>query len=56
MKTNLKITSELLLMRVMESNDAEAVFKYRSDAITNKYQGWIPKSIAEMAAAALPNS
>lgn len=37
-----------LLLRPMLQKDKEAVFEYRSDAITNKYQGWIPESVEDV--------
>lgn len=37
-----------LIIRQIEMNDADAVFQYRSDEITNKFQGWIPKSIEDV--------
>lgn len=36
-----------LSLRPIENKDAVALFKYRSDAITNKFQGWIPKKLEE---------
>lgn len=45
MKTKLEINTERLQMRGISSGDAEALYKYRSDAETNQYQGWIPKTI-----------
>jgi len=37
-----------LHLRPIWIDDADAVFKYRSDSDTNKYQGWIPKTIGEV--------
>lgn len=42
------INTERLFLRSIKSYDAEAIFKYRSDSITNKYQGWIPKTINDV--------
>ena len=44
----LEIKTERLLLRPVRLNDAEAIFKYRSDSITNQYQGWIPKSLDDV--------
>lgn len=44
----MKLDSTRLELRRMEPSDAEALFDYRSDEITNKYQGWIPKSLEEV--------
>jgi len=39
------IQSERLSIRPISVDDAHDLFKYRSDAETNKYQGWIPNII-----------
>ena len=44
----MKIDSERLLIRPIMAEDSQAVFGYRSDKETNKYQGWIPDSLAEV--------
>ena len=44
----MKIDSERLLIRPIMPEDSRAVFGYRSDKETNKYQGWIPSSLAEV--------
>lgn len=44
----MKIDSERLLIRPIMAEDSQAVFGYRSDKETNKYQGWIPSSLAEV--------
>ena len=43
------IESKRTLLRPIAASDKDAVFSYRSDAETNKYQGFIPKSIIEVA-------
>lgn len=48
MTTRLEIKSERLLLRPITLDDAEAIFKYRSDAITNQFQGWIPKTFEDV--------
>jgi len=45
---NITISTERLLLRPIHKSDAESVFRYRSDAITNKFQGWIPKAIDDV--------
>jgi len=45
MGNSIEVNTERLLLRGINFDDAEALFKYRSDAITNQYQGWIPKNI-----------
>lgn len=40
--------SSRLLLRPIKSEDAPAVFAYRSDAETNKFQGTIPKELTEV--------
>jgi RimJ/RimL family protein N-acetyltransferase len=42
------INTERLFLRSIKPDDAVAIFKYRSDSITNKYQGWIPKTINDV--------
>jgi len=44
------IKTARLYLRPIESNDTKALFKYRSDSVTNKYQGWIPKTNDEVKA------
>ncbi len=46
-----------LLLRPLASGDSKALFAYRSDALTNQYQGWIPKTKDEVDSfiANLPN-
>ena len=48
MNNYIEINSERLLLRTLREDDAEAIFSYRSDAITNQYQGWIPKTIFDV--------
>lgn len=42
------IETERVLLRPIESLDNEQVFSYRSDAETNKYQGFVPKELEEV--------
>lgn len=37
-----------LFIRPTETSDRHELFAYRSDAETNKYQGWIPKTLEEV--------
>lgn len=37
-----------LMLRPLKHKDAEDLFNYRSDAITNKFQCWIPGSIEDV--------
>ena len=43
----MKIETNRLLLRPIEKQDAQAVFEYRSDAITNKYQGSFHNELKE---------
>jgi RimJ/RimL family protein N-acetyltransferase len=45
MANKLFINTERLHLRPIKPEDARAVFNYRSDAIANQYQGWIPKTV-----------
>lgn len=42
------IESKRIFLRPIAAGDKEAVFSYRSDAETNKYQGFIPKNTEEV--------
>ncbi len=42
------IDSKRTILRPISAGDEEAVYSYRSDAKTNRYQGWIPKKIDEV--------
>lgn len=43
----MKINTPRLLLRPLVMDDKVDFYYYRSDDITNKYQGWIPKEISE---------
>ncbi|MFK7950670.1 MAG: GNAT family N-acetyltransferase [Saprospiraceae bacterium] len=42
------LTTQRTFIRPVQPSDNEQIFRYRSDAITNKYQGFIPKTIEEV--------
>lgn len=42
------IQTQRTFLKAIKPSDNEAVFAYRSDAETNKFQGWIPKTIEEV--------
>jgi RimJ/RimL family protein N-acetyltransferase len=44
----IELETERLILRPINRNDAESIFRYRSDSITNKFQGWIPKNIEDV--------
>jgi RimJ/RimL family protein N-acetyltransferase len=44
----MEIKTERLLLRCVKLDDADSIFKYRSDSIINKYQGWIPKTVNDV--------
>jgi RimJ/RimL family protein N-acetyltransferase len=48
MNNKLELRTERLVLRPVEANDAKEIFNYRSDSETNKYQGWIPKTIDDI--------
>lgn len=48
MKTKIELKTERLILRPITENDITAIFNYRSDSVTNVYQGWIPKSIDDV--------
>jgi RimJ/RimL family protein N-acetyltransferase len=43
----MKLNTERLIIQPLELKHAEAFFNYRSDAETNKYQGWIPYALED---------
>jgi RimJ/RimL family protein N-acetyltransferase len=43
-----ELKSLRLVLRPIEIGDNADIFKYRADAQTNKYQGWIPKTIEDV--------
>ncbi len=48
MATALLIHSTRLILRPIKAEDAEFIFGYRSNAIVNQFQGWIPDTIADV--------
>ena len=44
MNSEIQIETDRLFLRPIGSVDVEDVFNYRTDRITNKFQGWIPKT------------
>jgi RimJ/RimL family protein N-acetyltransferase len=44
----MKLETDRLLLRPVKPADAPKLFAYRSDAETNQYQGWIPKTMEEV--------
>jgi len=42
------IETEQLLLRPIEIKDTNALFNYRSDAVANKFQGFIPKNLEDV--------
>ena len=45
---SIQINSDRLLLRPIQMDDAEFIFQYRSNALVNQYQGWIPKTICDV--------
>lgn len=42
------LETERLIIRPINIDNKNEIFEYRSDAETNKYQGWIPKTIDDV--------
>lgn len=42
------LETERLIIRPIKIKDSPSVFNYRSDQETNKYQGWIPKTLEDV--------
>lgn len=46
----MELTTQRLKIRPIHTADKEAVFAYRSDSVTNQFQGWISTSMEEVEA------
>jgi len=44
----IELHTDKFLLRPVTVQDTEALFQYKSDRITNKYQGWIPSQIKDV--------
>ncbi len=44
----MQLETERLLLRDITIDDKQAIFDYRSDAETNKFQSWIPENLEEV--------
>jgi RimJ/RimL family protein N-acetyltransferase len=44
----MEINTLRLFMRPIQMNDAAFVFGYRSDRLTNQFQGWIPEKLEDV--------
>lgn len=44
----MKLSTERLILRPLNTNDKQAIFEYHSNAECNKYQGWIPKTLSDV--------
>lgn len=45
---NLKLETKRLSIKPVTLDDKEAIFQYRRDKTTNKYQGWIPETVEDV--------
>jgi RimJ/RimL family protein N-acetyltransferase len=48
MTIELKVVSARLFLRPISSLDAESIFRYRSNAFANRYQGFVPETIRDV--------
>jgi RimJ/RimL family protein N-acetyltransferase len=48
MTRNLRLTTERLVLRSIQPDDAGSLFNYRSDPLANRYQGWIPSTLDDV--------
>ena len=48
MANEIELETPRLIIRAIEEKDATSIFKYRSDKVTNQYQGWIPEKLEEV--------
>jgi len=44
----MKLETKRLILRPIALDDKYEIFDYRSDEVSNKYQGWIPKTIGDV--------
>jgi len=44
----IEINTDRLLIRPIGMTDCDALFRYKSDIITNQYQGWVPKQLVDV--------
>ncbi len=44
----MNLETERLIIRPITLDDKNEIFEYRSDSVTNKYQGWIPTSLTDV--------
>lgn len=44
------LKTERLVLRAISDSDREAIFEYRSDKVSNQFQGWIPERIEDVSA------
>jgi Acetyltransferases, including N-acetylases of ribosomal proteins len=44
----IQIETPRLFLRPIELNDSAAILKYRSDAVANQFQGWIPSTVEDV--------
>lgn len=48
MATYIGINTSRLLLRSIRQDDAKDLFRYHSDSVVNRYQGWIPSTIDDV--------
>lgn len=46
--TEIRIETPRLFLRPIALNDSASILKYRSDAETNRFQGWIPECLEDV--------
>lgn len=48
MSHTVQLTTARLILKPIDIAHAEGVFRYRSDSVTNRYQGWIPAKVEDV--------
>jgi RimJ/RimL family protein N-acetyltransferase len=48
MAFDVQISTDRLILRPIRIQDSERIFRYRSSAVANRYQGWIPLTISDV--------
>ncbi|MFZ2288014.1 MAG: GNAT family N-acetyltransferase [Bacteroidales bacterium] len=48
MSHTVRLTTERLLLKPINTGHSKAVYRYRTDSVTNRYQGWIQEHIQDI--------
>jgi RimJ/RimL family protein N-acetyltransferase len=48
MSSHTELITERLLLRPIQLDDADAIFLYRSDSMSNQFQSWVPRTVNDV--------